>query len=153
MIIPQSNDPQPNPSAGLRQDVLDYLLARAPADVAAGQGINVIGPTYLPVDVTATIAPTDPAKAGTVEEDALDALAAFLNPLTGGPGGLGWEVGRGLFVSDIAAVLGDVSGVDYVQGLALCVNGVLQGDQVQVPSRQIVVAGQFKISLVLPVGG
>ncbi len=153
MIIPQSQDAQPTPSAGLRQDVLNYLLANAPADVAAAQSISVIGPTYLPIDVTATLAPVDPAEAGTVEQDALDALASFLNPLTGGPNGLGWDVGRGLYTSDVATVLGNVTGVDYVQELALYVNGVLQGDQVQVPSGQIVVAGQFTISLVLPVGG
>jgi uncharacterized phage protein gp47/JayE len=153
MIIPQSQDPQPTPSAGLRQDVLNYLLANSPADVAAAQSISVIGPTYLPIDVTATLAPVDPAEAGTVEQDALAALASFLNPLTGGPNGLGWDVGRGLYTSDIATVLGNVTGVDYVQELALYVNGVLQGDQVQVPSGQIVVAGQFTISLVLPVGG
>jgi len=153
MIIPQSQDPQPTPSAGLRQDVLNYLLANSPADMAAAQSISVIGPTYLPIDVTATLAPVDPAEAGTVEQDALAALASFLNPLTGGPNGLGWDVGRGLYTSDIATVLGNVTGVDYVQELALYVNGVLQGDQVQVPSGQIVVAGQFTISLVLPVGG
>ncbi|HYB76590.1 MAG TPA: putative baseplate assembly protein [Candidatus Bathyarchaeia archaeon] len=153
MIIPQSQSPQPTPSAGLRQDVLNFLLANAPADVAAAQSISVVGPTYLPVDVKATLAPINPAQAGTVEQDALDALAAFFNPLTGGPGGLGWDVGRGLYASDVAAVLGDVTGVDYVQDLALYVNGVLQGDQVQVPSGQIVVAGQFTLSLVLPVGG
>jgi hypothetical protein len=153
MIIPQSNDPQPLPSAGLRQEVLKYLLARTPADLAAAGAINVVGPVYLPVDVTAAIVPADPAEAGTVEQDALLALAAFLNPLTGGPGGLGWDVGRGLYTSDIAAVLGDVSGVDYVQELELFVNGVLQGDEVQVPVGQIVVAGQLKVSLVLAVAG
>lgn len=153
MIIPQSQEPQPTPSAGLRQDVLNYLLANAPADVAAVQSINVVGPTYLPVDVTATLAPIDPAQAGTVEQNALEALATFLNPLTGGPGGFGWDVGRGLYTSDVATVLGNATGVDYVQELALYVNGVLQGDQVQVPFGQIVVAGQLTISLVLPVGG
>jgi hypothetical protein len=153
MIIPQSTDPQPVPSAGLRQDVLNYLLACAPADIAPSQGISVIGPTYLPVDVSATLAPVNPEQAGTVEQHALDALAAFLNPLTGGPGGLGWDVGRSLYASDIATVLGDVAGVDYVQELALYVNGVLEGDQVQVPLGHIVVAGQLKVSLVLPVGG
>jgi hypothetical protein len=153
MIIPQSQDPRPTPSAGLRQDVLNYLIANAPADIAAAQSIAVIGPTYLPIDVKATMAPVDPAEAGTVEQDALDALAAFFNPLTGGPGGLGWDVGRGLYTSDVAMVLGSVTGVDYVQDLALYVNGVLQGDQIKVPSRQIVVAGQFTVSLVLPVGG
>ena len=150
MIIPQSQDPRPSPSAGLRQDVLNYLLQCAPADVAAGGKINVVGPTYLPVDVTATLAPIDPSEVGTVEQDALSALAAFLNPLTGGPGGRGWDVGRGLYASDIAAVLSDVQGVDYVERLALYVNGVLQGDQVQVPSGRIVVAGQFTVSMILP---
>jgi uncharacterized phage protein gp47/JayE len=152
MIIPKSQDPQPVPSAGLRQDVLNYLLQCAPAEIAAGQTINVIGPTYLPVDVTATVAPVDPAQVGTVEQNALAALAAFLNPLTGGPGGLGWDVGRALYASDIASVLGNVDGVDYVDELALYVNGVLQGDQVQVPSGQIVVAGQFTLSMILPQG-
>lgn len=153
MIIPQSQDPRPTPSAGLRQDVLNYLLANAPADVAADGSIGVVGPTYLPIDVTATLAPVDPAQAGTVEQDVLDALANFFNPLTGGPGGLGWDVGRGLYASDVATVLGNVTGVDYVQELSIYVNGVLQGDQVQIPAGQIVVAGQFVVSLVLPVGG
>lgn len=153
MIIPQSQDPRPTPSAGLRQDVLNYLLANAPADVAADGSISVVGPTYLPIDVTATLAPVDPAQAGTVEQDVLDALANFFNPLTGGPGGLGWDVGRGLYASDVATVLGNVTGVDYVQELSIYVNGVLQGDQVQIPAGQIVVAGQFVVSLVLPVGG
>jgi uncharacterized phage protein gp47/JayE len=153
MIIPQSRDPRPMPSSGLRDDVRSYLLKRAPFDVAAAGGINVVAPVYLPVDVTATLAPVDAAKAGTVEQDALDALAGFFNPLTGGPSANGWDVGRGVHASDVAAVVGDVTGVDYVQELALFVNGVLQGDEVQVPPGQVVVAGQFKVSLVLPVGG
>jgi len=153
MIIPQSEDPRPMPSSGLRDEVLAYIRQRCPANVAAAPSINIIGPTYLPIDVTATLAPQDPAMAGTVEQAALAALEEFLHPLYGGPGGLGWELGRGIFASDVAAVLGDVDGVDYVEELALLVNGVLQGDQVQVPSGQIVVAGQLMLSLVLPSGG
>jgi uncharacterized phage protein gp47/JayE len=152
MIIPQSQDPRPMPSAGLRDDIRNYLVKHAPFDVAAAGGINVVAPTYLPVDVTGTLAPTDPAQAGTVERDAIEALAKFFNPLTGGPGGDGWAVGRGVHISDVAAVLGDVAGVDYVQELALYLNGVPQGDELQVSAGQVVVAGQFKLSLVLPVG-
>jgi len=153
MIIPQSQDPQPMPSSGLRDEVRNFLLDHAPFDLAAAGGINVVAPQYLPIDVTATLAPTDPAKAGSVEQDALNALAAFFNPLTGGPSASGWAVGRSVHTSDVAAVLGDVAGVDYVQELALFVNGVLQGDEVRIPVGKVVVAGQFKVSLVLPVGG
>src|SRR5262249_39335500 len=153
IIIPQSQDARPVPSFGLREDVRLYLEQHATANLAAAHSIEVIGPDYLPVDVTATLAPIDPASAGEVEQAALDALSAFLHPLYGGPGGLGWDLGRGVFLSDVAAVLGAATGVDYVEDLKLFVNGVLQGDMVNVPAGKNVVAGQFQISLVLPVGG
>ena len=150
LIIPQSQDPRPVPSFGLREEVRRYLEQRAPAEIAAAHQVQVIGPTYLPVDVAATLAPEDPTQAGTVEQNALNALARFLHPLYGGPDGLGWELGRGVYASDIAGVLGNVNGVDYVSELALSVNGILQGDHVQVPAGQIVVAGRLQLSLVFP---
>jgi hypothetical protein len=153
IIIPQSQDARPIPSFGLRDDVRLYLEQHATANLATAHSIEVIGPDYLPVDVTATIAPEDPTQAGTVELAALDALAAFLHPLYGGPGGLGWDLGRGVFASDVATVLGETAGVDYVEELKLYVNGVLQADRVEVPAGKIVVAGQLQISLILPVGG
>jgi hypothetical protein len=153
IIIPQSQAPRPVPSFGLRDKVRAYLEGHASANLGSAHSIEVIGPNYLPVDVTATLAPRDPTEAGTVEQAALQALAQFLHPLHGGPGGLGWDLGRGVFASDVAAVLGDVGGVDYVEELALFVNGVLQAEKVDVPAEQIAVAGQLKVSLILPAGG
>ncbi|WHZ21121.1 MAG: hypothetical protein OJF47_000233 [Nitrospira sp.] len=153
IIIPQSEEPRPVPSFGLRNEVRAFLEARTSANLAAGHSIEVIGPDYLPIDVTATISPRDATGAGQVEASALQALERFLHPLHGGPGGLGWDLGRGVFASDVAAVLGDVEGVDYVEDLALFVNGVLQGEKVEVPSGQIVVAGQLKVTVILPVRG
>jgi len=101
--------------------------------------------------VSATVAPNDSQETGAIEKAVLDALAAFLNPLTGGPNGQGWEVGRGLYASDISTVIANVDGVDYVERLALFVNGVLQNDQVNVPEGQIIVAGELMVSMVLPV--
>jgi uncharacterized phage protein gp47/JayE len=153
IIIPESQDPRPVPSFGLRDEVRQYLEERASANLAGAHSIEVVGPNYLPVDVTATVAPQDPREANAVEQAALSALAQFLHPLHGGPGGLGWDLGRGVFLSDVATVLGDVAGVDYVEELALYVNGVLQDNQVEVPAGSIVVAGQIEVSLILPVGG
>ena len=153
IIIPQSQDARPVPSFGLRDEVRLHLEQRATANLAAAHSIEVIGPNYLPVDVTATLAPADPAQAGEVEQAALEALANFLHPLYGGPGGLGWDLGRGVFVSDVAAVLGEAAGVDYVEDLNLYVNGVLQADKMEVPAGRIVVAGQLQVSLILPAGG
>jgi hypothetical protein len=148
VIIPQSIEPRPVPSFGLREEVQTYLDARAPAGVAESQHIEVTGPAYLPIDVNATLAPKDTAQAGTVEQDARAAIANFLNPLRGGPDGQGWDLGRGVFLSDVAGVLAGVSGIDYVEELSLSVNGTLATNQVPVPPDQIVVAGQIRLKLI-----
>src|SRR5262249_32665085 len=140
-------EPRPVPSFGLRQEVQAYLEQRAPGDVAQAHRIRVIGPSYLPIYVTATIAPKDVTEAGEVEQAARAALETFLHPLYGGPGGRGWSLGRNLFLSDIALVLGDTEGVDFVEDLSLSVNGVLQGAEVLIPQDQIVVAGELQINL------
>jgi len=148
LIIPQSKEPRPVPSFGLREEVRNYLEKYAPGDVAGAHRINVTGPNYLAIDVDATLAPRDLKRAGTVEQKAREALAEFLHPLRGGPEGGGWDLGRGVYLSDIARSLGETEGVDFVEEIALSVGGVLQGDHVDVPVDQIVVAGQIKLNLI-----
>lgn len=147
LIIPQNEDPRPWPSFGLRQAILKYIEERAPAELVGTGQIYVTGPDYLPVDVNATIAPVDPAEAGTVEKAARQALEDFLHPLRGGPDHRGWDLGRNVYMSDVAAVLERVNGVDYVKELALSVNGNLQGEQVRVGDNRVVVAGVIRLKL------
>jgi hypothetical protein len=80
-----------------------------------------------------------------VETSALTALQAFLNPVSGGPEGKGWPFGRGVFLSDIAAILEALSGVDYVRQLELIVDNAPVGDQVTVPPNRILAAGSIQI--------
>ncbi|MGE5140777.1 MAG: putative baseplate assembly protein, partial [Rudaea sp.] len=144
IIVPNSDDPQPMPSFELRRQVQDFLLAHAPADLA---GIFVTGPTYLPVGVAAVVAPIDASQAGPVGAAVGQALARFFHPLTGGPDGLGWPFGRAVYLSDVAAVLEALPGVDYVQELLLLLDGIVQGETVQVPPDRIVVAGPMRIRI------
>jgi uncharacterized phage protein gp47/JayE len=147
MIIPHSQEERPYPSFGLREEVAAYIAARAPADLAEGGRIFVVGPDYFPIDVSATLAPVLASEAGEVERAAHQALLDFLHPLRGGPGGRGWDLGRAVYLSDLAAVLEGVDGVDFVQELSLGLNGVPQGDSIAVPLRSIVVAGDVTIKL------
>jgi hypothetical protein len=147
VIIPSSAEARPWPSFGLREQVRIFIEERATADLAAAHHTYVSGPTYQAVDVETTLTPVDPAEAGTVEALSRQALETFLHPLRGGTDGRGWEPGRDVFLSDIAAVLERVKGVDYVQELALLLNGALQGEQVKVAEDQVVVAGQIRIKV------
>jgi hypothetical protein len=148
LLIPQSGEPRPQPSFGLREDVRQHIETHASADLAAAHKIHIAGPDYLPIDVDAVIVPLDPAEAGSVEQRARAALETFLHPLRGGPEGRGWDLGRDVFLSDIAAILERVAGIDYVKELSLLLDSESQGERVKVAADRVVVAGQIRLSLV-----
>jgi|GEM_PF-743409 len=148
IIIPHSEESRPCPSFGLRQQVQRFLETRATADLAAANHVHVTGPDYFPVDVHATVASVDAAEAGAVEKRALATLAEFFHPLRGGPEGQGWELGRDVFLSDVAAVLERVAGVDFVKELTLLLGGVPQGERIAVADDRVVVAGEFRLKMI-----
>jgi uncharacterized phage protein gp47/JayE len=146
-ILPRSHDPQPTPSFGLRDEVRKYIENRAPADVSGLHQLYVSAPDYQSIDVAATVTPIDPSLAADVETAAAAALAVFLHPLYGGPQGRGWPPGRSVYLSDAAAALRAIEGLDYVEELALYRDGVLQADRVTVGPTRIVAAGQIRINV------
>jgi hypothetical protein len=148
LIIPHSSEPQPVASFALREAVRSYIENQTSADLAASHRIYVTTPDYLPIDVDTTVVPVDPADAGPVEQAILERLAAFFHPLTGGPDGTGWALGRDVFLSDVASLLEQVSGVDYVKDLHLLLNSELQDDRVPVNDERVVVGGQFRVNVV-----
>lgn len=135
------------PSTGLRHAIEAFIDERAPADLADANRIQVIGPDYYPIDVSATIVPAPSAAPGDVERAARAAVARFLHPLFGGPRGRGWDLGRDIFLSDLAAVLAQVAGVDYVEELALLHQGVPFGERVPIAADRIAVAGTIALTL------
>jgi hypothetical protein len=50
-----------------------------------------------------------------------------------------------VFLSDVAALLERVSGLDYTEELALLSSGVPQGSELAVADEQIVAAGTFRL--------
>jgi len=52
-----------------------------------------------------------------------------------------------VFISDVAALLESLDGLDYVETLMLLANGTPVGDRVPVPTDRIVVAGPLLLSL------
>jgi hypothetical protein len=146
IIVPQSQEVHPQPSYELRRQVHRYLVARTPATVTPTR-IAVIGPGYLPIGVAATVAPREASEAGAVDRRVHTSLMTFLHPLTGGPEGQGWPFGRHVYLSDVAAVLEAVDGVDYVTHLSLLLNDTPQDERVAVPPDRMVVAGPLHIEL------
>lgn len=150
IVIPQSLDAQPQPSFGLREEVRLYTGNRGPAELNQAERIFVTGPNYQPIDVSATLSPATAPLSGSVEQAARDAIAAFLHPLTGGPNGEGWDLGRSIFVSDVAAALARVPNIDHIDDLTLLLSGQPQGASIAVDDGRIPAAGTIHITLSAP---
>jgi hypothetical protein len=115
IILPYLSQGRPMPTSGLLQTVAAYLRSRR----IVGTRVEVVGPTYLEVAVQATIRSKAGADKAALQQSAIEALNAFLDPLTGGPSKTGWPFGRAIYRAEILRILNEVSYVDYVSSLAL----------------------------------
>jgi len=144
-LVPWSMDPRPTASYELRREVERFLDLRVPAQVRGR--VRALPALYLPVDVRASLAVMAGASAGSVVALVEQSLASFLHPLTGGPDGAGWPFGRDLYLSDVAALIESLAGVDYVETLAVGSMGTIAGDRLSVPSDRMIVAGTVAVGL------
>lgn len=84
-----------------------------------GTRVVVEPPLYRGITVVATVSARAAADPARVRRDALDALYQFLDPLTGGRFGAGWEFGRDVQAGAVFGVLQQVRGVDAVDDVRL----------------------------------
>ncbi|MFI1809020.1 putative baseplate assembly protein [Streptomyces sp. NPDC020422] len=103
------------PGEELLSRVTDFLDERRPL----GTRLAVGPPFYQGATVVATLHAFRAVKAEKVRADALDALYAYLDPLTGGVHGEGWPFGRPLRAGEIFAALQRVPGVELVDEVLL----------------------------------
>ena len=147
ILIPDSKEPRPWPSFGLRERVRRYIGVRMAGEVATA-GLHITGPSYQAIDVDVVIVPRDITLAGLVEQGVRSALERFLHPLLGGPERSGWRPGRAVHASDLAAILEAVDGLDHVRELAFLRDGRPIGETAPVAEDRLVVAGELRIRVV-----
>ena len=112
IVLPSCGDP-PAPSRQFLNAVRRYLEPRRPLATE----LIVVGPSYVPVTITATLHVTSGAPSDAAQQADGD-LAAFFHPLHGGSGD-GWPFGRGVLETEIMARLNALPGVRFVDGLGI----------------------------------
>jgi baseplate J-like protein len=103
------------PAEAVRDRVVRALEERR----VVGIRVSVEPPSYVGVRVDARVRGRPDADPDRLERDAVAALYGYFNPLTGGPEGRGWPFGRPVQVGEVYAVLGKVSGIDFVDEAVL----------------------------------
>lgn len=111
VVIPDSDEPAPLPSADLVVRVESELQARAPIHAA----VSIVCPDYTTLSVTANIVLTRGEAALTARSQIAQAIDDFLHPLQRDPDSLG----RPVYRSEIIGLLEGLPVVDRVQTLNL----------------------------------
>jgi hypothetical protein len=102
---------RPDPVTELHQALWQFFDARRTLTTRH----HVVGPRYLRVRISADLALRGDAPPLEALGDAQDAVAAYFDPLTGGPDGQGWPFGRTVYASEVSAVLQSLPLLSYVE--------------------------------------
>jgi hypothetical protein len=149
VVVPNSTDAAPMPTAGLLELVSQELEARVPA-VIVGQ-IILQAPTYTAISVRADIVANHADESALVEARVRDRLAAFLHPLTGGGAGTGWDFGASVYLSQIAVLVAQTEGVNCVPLLQLLVSDSVVGDVAIIDRGALITQGDHQLKLLAEV--
>lgn len=147
VVVPRGRERLPQPSAGLRRQIRDLLVARAPAAVSGR--VRVIGPRFVEIGVVAQVVVADPELAALVDARLRSRFDAWLHPTLGGAEGAGWPFGARIFLSDIATLVEATAGVDVATRIALRADGACTGDAYSLPADALVAAGVHEIKIEL----
>jgi hypothetical protein len=150
IVIPSCPRPAPMPSRALLNAVERHL---APRRLITSE-IHAIAPRYRRVGVQATLHLGCNADPSTVLAAATQRIAAFFDPLSGGPDGTGWPLGRTVYRSEIMALLVGVTGIERLTDLSLLTacngcGGSPPGhcDNVALCAHELVLPGRHQWSL------
>ncbi|TDV46177.1 putative baseplate assembly protein [Actinophytocola oryzae] len=101
------------------EETLSRISERLDEVRLIGTRVLVSPPRFRGVTVVARVIARPRLDAARVRADALEALYRYLNPISGGRDGRGWEFGRPVQSGDVYALLQRVRGVDLVEDVRL----------------------------------
>lgn len=103
----------------LSPPLLSRLRAHLDERRLVGTSIEVGTPFYQGISIAALLRAQPGRPAPSVRQRAVQTLAAYVNPLTGGPDGYGWPFDTDLNTAVLAQLLEQVEGVDRVDEVLL----------------------------------
>jgi len=116
-------------------DTLARVAARLDEARVVGTRVIVEPPVYRGITIVARLRPRPRVTPARLQEDALRALYAYFNPITGGPDGAGWPFGRPVQMGEVFSVLQRVRGTELVDDVRLFGADPITGQRGQATQR------------------
>lgn len=108
-----------NPYEGVSEPLREALHAFFKERCLLTSRHHIVGPDYIPVQVSATLFVREDAPPEATLNEAIEVLYSFFDPLRGGSEQTGWPFGRDVYASEIYAIFDNMPLVDSVEGVNL----------------------------------
>ena len=119
IVVPDSDEPAPEPSDGTLRTVCAYLDQRRLLTTE----LYVVKPVYQLVEVRGEVIVSGQADLAEVHKRIEETLLEYFHPLKGGEDGLGWPFGGTIFYSRVYQHVFTVPGVQSIQQLIIVADG------------------------------
>jgi predicted phage baseplate assembly protein len=117
------------------ESTLQRITDRIEETRVIGTRVIVEPPVYRGVTVVARLGARPRTNPNRLQQDALDALFDYLDPLTGGPDRTGWPFGRPVTSGELNAVLQRIRGTELVEDLRIFGADPVTGQRGQATNR------------------
>lgn len=118
----------------------DLLIEEVKADLTARRlittRVHVVAPFYKDVRIRIQIAQKENMNEVKVISEAEKKLKEYFHPITGGPEGKGWPLGRNIYRSELYFLLESIEGIDHVS--KIWIDGDLGATSVEIKEYQLV---------------
>lgn len=151
IIVPNDKTARkPEPADNLLEEVKNYLDDRR----VITSDMMVRKPDYAEIAVEAKVyvpKGLTEAQKENVKKVTIETLQKFLQPVSGGPDGKGWEIGQDIYIPQIFDAINKIPQVLYVDALKISMNGsTVEGIRAKVLEHQVACAAvedQFHITV------
>ena len=117
------------------EETLARVAARLDETRVIGTRVIVEPPVYRGITIVARLRARPRVTPGRLQEEALAALYAYFNPISGGPEDAGWPFGRPVQVGEVFAVLQRIRGTEMVEDVRLFGADPVTGQRGQATQR------------------
>ncbi|MCZ7382186.1 MAG: baseplate J/gp47 family protein [Candidatus Methanoperedens sp.] len=130
---------KPKPSPLLKEEVKGYLEAKKLITTR----VHVVSPFYNNIFLKVWIALKKNKNEAQVIQEAANRINEYFHPVTGGPDGTGWPLGRNVYRSELYHLLEEIADIDHIA--ELWINGDAEAASADIEKHQLIALPELTV--------
>jgi hypothetical protein len=130
---------KPKPSPLLKEEVKGYLEAKKLITTR----VHVVSPFYKNIFLKVWIALKKNKNEAQVIQEAANRINEYFHPVTGGPDGTGWPLGRNVYRSELYHLLEEIADIDHIA--ELWINGDAEAASADIEKHQLIALPELTV--------